>query len=120
MKAQPHADELLTQLSVVVDLAVENDGIAACIAVHGLQTSRGDIDDGQARVAKKDPAARRWVAFHLTCVRAAVLQGMHAALQPKLHVPISFGQERTKYSAHVRRTPSSIAAVSRARSDASS
>ena len=46
--------ELLAQLAVVVDFAVEGDAQAAIGSGHRLGTGGGEIDDGEAAVGEAD------------------------------------------------------------------
>ena len=58
-KRQPARFELRAQLAIVVDLAVEDDRVAAIGAEHRLMAVLGDVDDREAAVAEGEPAVRR-------------------------------------------------------------
>src|SRR5205807_10438344 len=62
------------QLSVVVDLAVERDGVAAAGVLHRLVTLARHVDDCETTVPECDAGGR--VGPGSDVVRAPVLQGV--------------------------------------------
>jgi hypothetical protein len=85
------------QLAVVVDLAVEDDHHRAVLIEQGLLTG-GDVDDGQAPVAKAETGLDMQTAF----IRAAVqLRVVHALQDMAVHRAGAACVELTRDAAHV-------------------
>jgi hypothetical protein len=51
---RPNAVELLTELGVIVDLAVERDPEASIFITHRLVGLRGEVDDREPAVSQAD------------------------------------------------------------------
>ena len=89
-------DQLVAQLAVVVDLAVEDDHRVAVAADQRLLAG-GDVDHRQAAVAH----AERRFGVQLALVRPAVeLAFVHAAERPAVDFPVAVGIKNSDYSAH--------------------
>ena len=69
--------ELGSQLSVIVDLAVEHDPYAAVFVGDRLMAA-GDVDDAQAT----DPQDRRGIDMDPVIVRPAVAQRLRHGVHP--------------------------------------
>jgi hypothetical protein len=51
--------QLITQVQVVVDFAVEHDAEAIAFVMHRLMAARRQIDDGEPTLGQADVATRR-------------------------------------------------------------
>ncbi len=72
--------QLLTQLQVIVDLAIEDQNRVAILADHGLMAGRREIDDGEPA----EPECRVVVGVYPPVVRTTVdhqIRGAHDALR---------------------------------------
>ena len=56
LRITPGRGELAAYVAVVVDLAVEGDGVAAVGGVHRLRAAGAEIDDGEPALAERHPA----------------------------------------------------------------
>jgi hypothetical protein len=77
-EAPAAADQVLAQLDVIEDFAVERDMQCAVVVRHRLLTGR-EVDDAQARVAKPDAA----IEVNALPVRSAMRDGSDHALQQR-------------------------------------
>ncbi len=71
--------ELIAELEVVVDFAVENERVAPARGVHGLVGTGGGIEDGEAGVGEEEPG--RGIAPEAVSVRSATSQGCENVLR---------------------------------------